>query len=29
MGGSQQARVRTGGTTRLDSSVKLWKPAIT
>jgi hypothetical protein len=28
MGGRQQAGVRTGGTTQLGSSVKLWKPAI-
>jgi hypothetical protein len=29
MDGSQQAGVRTGGTTQLGSSIKLWKPAIT
>jgi hypothetical protein len=29
MGGSQQAGVRTAGTTQLGPSVKLWKPAIT
>ena len=29
MGGCQQVGVRTGGTTPLGSSVKLWKPAIT
>ena len=28
MGGSQQAGVRTAGTTLFGSSVKLWKPAI-
>jgi hypothetical protein len=29
MGGSQQAGMRTAGTTPFGLSVKLWKPAIT
>jgi hypothetical protein len=29
MGGSQQAEVRTAGTSPFGSSVKLWNPAIT
>jgi hypothetical protein len=29
MGGSQQAGVRTAGTTLFGSSVKLWNPATT